>query len=157
MNIITIDYSMATQSMDIFFSGCRMGSHCPGCHNSEAWDFNVGSDWTSWITKIKNDICTFGGMIKRIFILGGEPLDQDHSELIKFLDSIYTDAVLTNDIELWLFTRYEINQVPDEFKNIFHYIKTGPYREELTVTDNISYGVRLATSNQKVLKKGLDY
>ena len=96
-------------------------------------------------------------MIKRIFILGGEPLDQDHSELIKFLDSIYTDVVLANDIELWLFTRYEINQVPDEFKNIFHYIKTGPYREELTVTDNISYGVRLATSNQKVLKKGVDY
>ena len=157
MNIITIDYSMATQSMDIFFSGCRMGSHCPGCHNSEAWDFNAGSEWTKWINKIKDDIRTFSGMTKRIFILGGEPLDQDHDELEKFLTTIFTDSVVEQNMELWLFTRYEIDQVPDRFKHIFHYIKTGPYREELTVPDNISHGVRLATSNQRVLKKGVDY
>lgn len=156
MNIITIDYSMATQSLDIFFSGCAMGQHCPGCHNSEAWDFNVGSDWMTWIDKIKYNVEHFNGMIKRIFILGGEPLDQDRTEFIKFMDTMFS-IILHTDIEQWLFTRYEMDQIPEEIKDMFDYIKTGPYKEELTVDNNIQYSVKLATSNQKIWKSGVDF
>ena len=152
MNVLCIDYSMATQSLDIFFSGCNMGHHCPGCHNSEAWDFSVGSDWSKWIEKINKNLAEFGPMISRVFILGGEPLDQDQNELKKFLGELRLSGK-----ELWLFTRYELEDISSEVKQIFDYIKTGPYREDLTVKDNISYGVRLATSNQKVHKKGVDY
>ena len=37
------------------------------------------------------------------------------------------------------------------------YIKYGSYKEELKCDNNIFYGVKLATSNQKMLKKGIDY
>lgn len=152
MNIITIDYSMATQSLDIFFSGCAMGSHCPGCHNSEAWDFSVGTPWLDWASKIQYNLREFDGMIKRVFFLGGEPLDQDARELRNFLDEIDW-----YEKELWLFTRYDLGQVPEDLMERFDYIKTGPYLESLATTDNISYGVRLATSNQKVNKRGVEY
>ena len=39
----------------------------------------------------------------------------------------------------------------------FDYIKTGRYREELKTTNHIEYSVVLASSNQHILKKGVDY
>lgn len=152
MNILTVDYSMATKSMDIFFSGCRMGKHCPGCHNSEAWDFSVGKDWRTWVDKITKDTTMFGGMFDKFFILGGEPLDQDLSEL-----SIFLNYLRNLGKEIWLFTRYELEEIPPDMKCKFEYIKTGPYREELSVKDYVCEGVTLATSNQKIWKYGRDY
>jgi glutaminase len=37
------------------------------------------------------------------------------------------------------------------------YIKTGRYIPELKVNENVHYGINLATSNQKIYKKGIDY
>ena len=90
-NIIAIDYSMATQSMDIFFSGCNMGKHCPGCHNAEAWDFNVGKDWKQWIFQINDNVKKFGPMIKRIFIIGL----RSSMALAEFLE-FYLNLILQN-------------------------------------------------------------
>ena len=42
-------------------------------------------------------------------------------------------------------------------KELCDYIKTGSYIEELKCDDNIQYGIKLATSNQKINKKGIDY
>ena len=147
-NIIAIDYSMATQSMDIFFSGCNMGKHCPGCHNAEAWDFNVGKDWKQWIFQINDNVKKFGPMIKRIFILGGEPLDQDPQQFMLFMD-----AIKEYKKELWLFTRYELKDIEPEVRKKFDYIKTGPYKEELSSSTHVCFNVRLATTNQRIWKQ----
>ena len=152
MNIIAIDYSMATQSLDIFLSGCK-SPHCEGCHNPESWDFNKGKPWTEWIHQIFSNVELFDGMVKRIFVLGGEPLDQDEDEL---KDMIAVLAGFTTK-ELWLFTRYSLDEVPDYIKRDCDYIKTGPYIEQLRDNNYISCGVRLATLNQRVNKRGVDY
>ena len=41
--------------------------------------------------------------------------------------------------------------------NVFDYIKCGSYKEELTTANHIEYGVVLASSNQHILKRGVDY
>ena len=59
--------------------------------------------------------------------------------------------------ELWVWTRYNLKDCPDFEKKLCDYIKTGEYNESLKCDDNIQYGIKLATSNQKINKKGIDY
>ena len=58
--------------------------------------------------------------------------------------------------ELWLFTRYELDDIDPKTRKVFDYIKTGRYLPELSTKDNICFGVRLATSNQCVWKQTFD-
>lgn len=145
MNIVVTDYSMATRSYDIFFSGCAAEPKCTGCHNPEAWDFNCGTPWRQWIFKINDDVLKFGALIDKFFILGGEPLDQDPEEFSNFID-----AISEYGKELWLFTRYEFDEIDESVKKKFAYIKCGPYKPELSVDNYVCCGVKLATSNQKI-------
>ena len=39
----------------------------------------------------------------------------------------------------------------------FDYIKCGRYKEELKTDDNIQYGIKLASSNQHIYRRGIDY
>jgi len=41
--------------------------------------------------------------------------------------------------------------------NLFDYIKCGRYEEELKTANHIEYGVVLASTNQHIYKKGVDY
>jgi hypothetical protein len=41
--------------------------------------------------------------------------------------------------------------------NLFDYIKCGRYEEELKTANHIEYGVVLASANQHIYKKGVDY
>lgn len=152
MNIISKDYSLATKSYDIFFSGCNMTVHCEDCHNPEAWTFSCGTDWTLHKKEIEENVNLFRPIIDKIFLLGGEPLDQDREEFIKCMDFLQT-----LNKEIWLFTRFDIKDIPEDLKQRFDYIKSGTYIPQLTVDDNIQYGVKLATSNQYIVKKGIDY
>lgn len=152
MRIVSTDYSMATKSYDIFLSGCNATPKCEDCHNPEAWDFKCGTDWKSHIAKINKAVLLFKNNIDKFFILGGEPLDQDREQFVLFITGLREYGK-----PLWLFTRFELNEIPEEIKEMFDYIKTGRYIPELSTKDNIQYGVRLATSNQKIYKKGVDY
>ena len=152
MNIAYIDYSPATKSLDIFFSGCK-GKLCSGCCNPELIDFNNGTDWKNWVDKIEKYCHEYKGLIDNIFLLGGSPTHQNIDEMYEFLGTIF----MLNGQKLWLFAREEINDIPELFKGLCDYIKCGPYIEELTCDENIQYGIKLATSNQKVYKRGVDY
>ena len=63
--------------VSIFLSGCPF--HCPGCHNSEAWDSDYGDErYTSEvIDELTNDL-TANGIQRNLSILGGEPLWEDN-------------------------------------------------------------------------------
>lgn len=152
MNIVTTDYSMQTRSYDIFFSGCLANPKCEGCHNAEAWDFSKGTDWKQHKEKIAKDLKDFGALIDRVFILGGDPLDQDLIELHEFLDFLEPF-----NIPSVLFTRYILDNVPLSIVSRVDYIKTGRYIPRLTVSDNTWYNIKLSTSNQRVWKRGVDY
>jgi anaerobic ribonucleoside-triphosphate reductase activating protein len=148
MNILYIDFTLKNKSLDIYVAGCNGNPHCKDCHNPESWDFDQGAEYNNkYISYIKRRIEEFDLLIDNIMIMGGEPLDQDYDELIKLL----SDLKKFNK-NIWLFTRYEIEEIPDEIIGYCNYIKTGKYIPELEVNDNIQNGIKLATSNQKIYK-----
>lgn len=150
MNIISTQYTLKYKSLEIVVSGCS-GNHCSGCHSPETWDFNIGTHYEQLIPKILKKIDESKDLIDWIWVYGGEPLDNNLEEL---KDLLY--EVKSKKKPIMLFTRYSIDEVPNDVKELCDYIKCGAYKKELTVDDNIQYGVKLATSNQKIYKKTLD-
>lgn len=85
----------------LFVQGCHF--HCKNCFNPETWDFSCGKEWT---LEVKNKFLELANRpyIKRISILGGEPLAEEN------LDDVLD---LVNEIRLsrprkiiWLYTGY---------------------------------------------------
>lgn len=146
MRIAGTQYSLNTKSFEIYVSGCK-GS-CRGCHNPELKDYDIGQPLTKELLQnIVAKIKDFDILIDNIWILGGEPLDQNLDELEWLLKELSKAGK-----PIWLFTRFSITEVPDNIKQYCDYIKCDPYIEELKTDDNIQYGIKLATSNQKIYK-----
>jgi anaerobic ribonucleoside-triphosphate reductase activating protein len=154
MNILATQYTLATKSFEIYVAGCKGQPHCKNCHNPESWDFNQGNRWSEeyYLSIIKPKIVEFSNMIRSIMIFGGEPLDQKHSELLSML---YDLKEFNKDI--WLFTRYNLEDIPKEIVDCCDYIKCGRYEENNTTDNHMEYGIKLATSNQHIYKQGVDY
>lgn len=150
MNIISTQYTLKYKSFEIVVSGCSgdNGKHCVGCHSPETWDFNVGTNFNDMIEKILKKIEEFSGLIDWLWIYGGEPLDNNIDDLENLLYELKS-----TEKPIMLFTRYSIDDVPSNIKELCDYIKCGAYKKELTVDDNIQYGVKLSTKNQKIYKK----
>lgn len=151
LRILATQYTLTTKSLEIYVAGCKGQPHCFGCHNPESWSFEQGDIYDSmyFVNRIKRKIEEFPSLVQNIMIFGGEPLDSDISELL-FECNIFK-------IPIWLFTHYEFNEVPKYMLNYCSYIKTGRYLPELKVDKNEWYGINLATSNQKIYKRGVDY
>lgn len=145
MNIVSTQFNLNNKILEIYLSGCY--GNCCNCHNPELKDFSIGDYYLDELLKIIQKINEFNSLIDNIWILGGEPLDQNHNELIKMLINLKQ----TNK-KIWLFTRYEIDEISEEIIECCDYIKTGKYIPQLTTDDNIQYGIKLATSNQKIYK-----
>lgn len=152
MNILSTQYTLSNKALEIYVAGCNGQPHCSNCHNPTSWDFNLGMDWREFIDEINDKCSNFLGLIENIMIFGGEPLDQYHDELEQML--VELDKI---ELPIWLFTRYSINEIPNFIKEYCTYIKCGRYEESLTTDTNIQYGIKLATSNQYIYKKGIDY
>lgn len=149
MNILATQYSLATKSFEIYVAGCSGSPHCFGCHNPESWDFNKGEIYNlQYWNKLNNKIIDFQNLINNIMIFGGEPLDQNHNDLFNLLYNLY-NAV---KIPIWLFTRYDIEDVPQFVKDTCLYIKCGKYDKDRITENNIQFGIKLASSNQKIYK-----
>jgi anaerobic ribonucleoside-triphosphate reductase activating protein len=129
-------------------AGCRGNPHCHNCHNPSTWSFNQGEKYnTGYYDKLKQKVSDFNNLIDNIMIFGGDPLDQNHDELIQLLLDLKSFKK-----DIWIFTRYEIDEIPKEIINLCDYIKTGRYIEELKTENNIYFNIKLATSNQKIWK-----
>lgn len=152
MNILSTQYTLSNKALEVYVAGCSGQPHCSNCHNPMSWDFDLGMDWRESIDEINGKCNTFSGLIDNIMIFGGEPLDQDLDELFFLIDDLL-DCKKT----IWIFTRYDLHDVPNYIKHTCDYIKCGRYIESLTTDNNIQYGIKLATSNQNIYKKGVDY
>lgn len=153
MNILASQYSLSQKSLDIYVSGCCGSPHCEDCHNPESWNFNLGTPYTEeYFRNIRNKVTNFNSMIDNIMIFGGEPNDQNKDELLHFLIDLKT-----LNKKIWLFTRYDLKDIPNFEYALCDYIKCGRYIPQLKTNENIKYGIKLATSNQIIYKKGLDY
>lgn len=136
--------------VSLFVQGCPI--HCDGCFNQSTWDFNGGKEWTD---EVKNKL--IGLMkrpyIKRISILGGEPLaDQNVSGITGLIDDIVTEKELGNlpdDFKIWLYTGYQLDD--DVSKQVIFrfvdYVVDGPYVQELR---DITLKFR-GSSNQRII------
>lgn len=147
--IVSTQFNLRNRALEIYFSGCKR--NCYGCHNPELQDFNKGIDYYKWLKQINLKLVEFDSIIDNVWILGGEPLDNDYWNIFEVILHIPKDK------QIWLFTGYDFEEVPLIFKIWCNYIKCGAYIEELKTSDNIQYGIKLATSNQKIYKKGKDY
>lgn len=144
MRILACEYSLRHKALELYLAGCK-GPHCPGCHNPETWSFDQGVPFdTVERMEITRKLGDFPRMIENIWVLGGEPLDQDHKALEELL------LFLRGFRPVWLFTRHEISEVPESILRHCSYIKTGRYDERKLVEDHVMYGVKLASSNQKI-------
>lgn len=128
-----------TASMTVWFAGCSF--RCENCHNPQLWE----KTWyTSMEPKLVCDIirksCAELGT-KYVVLLGGEPLQQDRKELLWLCT-----ALKQAGLKIWLYTGYDIDQVPHDIKKTLYTIKCGRYIEDLK-QDGFP-----ASSNQKVYR-----
>jgi len=131
--------------LEIYLSGCNRKEKCKGCHNPELWNFQYGRKLS--LDELKKIIIPKQKYLDTFVIMGGEPLHQKRENLIALLDFL-----IQFDKQIWLYTSYEINEVPKEIQQYCNYIKTGRYNEKLKTKSNIQYGIQLASSNQKIYK-----
>jgi anaerobic ribonucleoside-triphosphate reductase activating protein len=123
-------------ALDLFLSGCRRKEKCKGCHNPELWDFDNGirmdlEDIDKLISKKK--------VMDSVAVMGGEPLH--NSNLLQLLQMIKSKGK-----KVWLYTSYELSQIPKNIRDSCDYIKTGIYEEENRTTRE-SW---LASKNQSI-------
>ena len=153
MNIIDTQYTLDQKAYEIYVSGCAGNPHCEGCHTPWTWDFQIGKNWKEMKDRIRKTISSYSGLIDKVRIFGGEPLDQDMKEMESMLEFIHS---INSSLPIWIFTRYELEEALAKasfLETYVMFIKTGPYKPALGVKKNLQYGVNLATSNQKIWKK----
>lgn len=143
MNVVHTQFVMNKQRLEIYLAGCKgiNGVHCKGCHNPQSWDFNAGKeiDIEKLVTKAQNSF------VKNVFIAGGEPLDQDKEQLVVLLSALHQC-----NKPIWLFTRYSLGSISNDIMQYISYVKTGEYDEQLLTSDNVQFGVSLASTNQMI-------
>lgn len=87
--------------VSLFVQGCHF--HCKGCFNPETWDFDGGKEWTE---EVKEKFIKLAGReyIKRISILGGEPLcDENILEVMRLVSDLKR---LYPEKKIWVYTGY---------------------------------------------------
>lgn len=143
MNILASEYNLKHQALEVYVAGCMR--KCPGCHNPETWGFNQGTSASAWLQQNRWKLVQ--PIVHRVWILGGEPLDQPMPDLIRFMRTV--GGLVP---EVWLFTSYEAELIPENVLKLCTVIKTGAYREDLPATVDNRFGLTLSSSNQKLLK-----
>lgn len=118
--------------VSLFVQGCHF--KCKGCFNSETWDFNGGEEWND---KIQSKFIKLADRpyIKRISILGGEPLaDENVSDVLNLIKQI---KECFNDKQIWLYTGY----IWEDIVNINPKIATNAQLFRLSVITTVDYVV----------------
>lgn len=146
VTVTNIEYPSHTTtegaSVDIYLSGCYREPKCEGCHNPELWDVRAGEP--KKIFQIVNFIRGLPDrpLIDSIALLGGEPMHQNNIEYLLMGLSVLKKSV-------WLYTSYELTELPNFALFWCDFIKTGVYKED----EKTPIRSRLASYNQKIYKK----
>ena len=143
MNLLGTEVSISRGAFEIYLSGC-MAPHCMGCHNPESWDFTAGRPFTEDLLKqLLARLDRARPLIREVWILGGEPLDQPIDDLEWLVSAVHSAGY-----RVVLFTRYDLDKVPLRIRKHLYMVKTGEYVRELSSDNHIEYGIKLASTNQ---------
>lgn len=87
--------------ISLFVQGCPF--HCYNCFNPETWDFEGGKEWTE---EVENEFLELAKRpyIKRISILGGEPLAEENLDGV--LNLVNKIRLLCPEKTIWLYSGY---------------------------------------------------
>ena len=124
LTIIGSEFNPTHNAFEIYVSGCKR--HCPGCHNPEAQAFGKGKSARLWMNENRYKFMT--GTFSRVWILGGDLMDQAPYEAHEFIRDLR--KAMKPGVELWLWTGHEF-EVPLRILGEFDVVKTGAYREDL--------------------------
>lgn len=121
--------------------GCSRG--CSNCFNQYMKDEPIQYIEAQEIIKtIKNNIFNQG------IILGGLEWTEQPEEMMELIK-----LAQQNNLQIMLYTGMDEMQFRNTFPTLADiWIKVGRYNETLQCNDNVQYGVKLATSNQKIIK-----
>ncbi len=148
IRIAGTEYSLNNQSYEIYVQGCYR--NCNGCHNPDTHNFCGGKEYDiqDFIEETYHKIKPFIeiGMIKNLYVSGGDLLCQEQEVAERFSDSL--DFWFGSLVRLWLFTGAgEDESIPDWVWEHYDVVKMGMYREDLRNPD----GTFPASSNQKLI------
>ena len=98
--------------VSLFVQGCHF--HCHNCFNQETWDFNGGKEWNEetekqFLNLVDNE------NVKRVSILGGEPLESENLIPLSFLVSAIKSKYKNNK-KIWLYTGWTYENIVLEAK-----------------------------------------
>ena len=107
----------------LFVQGCHF--HCKNCFNQDTWRFDGGKEFTEevmdkFLKLVNRDF------IKRVSILGGEPLAKEN------IDGV--ESILKNikNKTVWVYTGYTFDKVKDKsVMKYIDYLVDGQYVDEL--------------------------
>lgn len=90
----------------LFVQGCHF--HCYNCFNPDTWDFNGGEEWTPKSEEVLLKLID-RPYIKRISLLGGEPLAEENlNGVLNLVDKI---RLLFPEKTIWIYSGYTWEQI----------------------------------------------
>lgn len=129
--------------VSLFTQGCSI--KCPGCFNSQLWDFNGGKLFTDDTLRTLLHL-TMEEYIDGLTILGGEPLDNDLEVINKIIRTIKTIPHKS----VWIYTGHTFESLTKEQKEAISdadFLVDGPFIAKLK---NIQLKFR-GSSNQRII------
>lgn len=107
----------------LFTQGCHF--HCKNCFNKSTWDFDGGKEFTKEtcgkFMKLVNR-----PFIKRVSILGGEPLAKEN------VDDVCNILKQIKDKQIWVYTGHTFETVKNyDIMKYIDYLVDGQYVDEL--------------------------
>ena len=146
IRIAGTEFSLKRKAFEIYIQGCSR--NCKGCHNPSTHDFNGGREVeiSSFFKDLDKKLKPFINdcLVKRIYVSGGDLLCWDEATVKEFGNYLMLYFV---DLETWLFTGAEPEELPYWIWWYFWVVKCGPYREDLRNPE----GTFPASSNQKLV------
>lgn len=145
LRIAGTEFNLKYNALEVYLSGCEEHP-CEGCHNKELWSFEEGEVFDfavmEKLREYKNN-----PLVKRVWVLGGEPTDHHLRYLYPLLFFLKE-----NFGEVWLWTRREFDEInPLLFRQV-DYVKTGMYLKSKPSYEEPLFGITLASDNQKIIK-----
>lgn len=144
--VISMRYA-SIRSMDIsngegvgvalFVQGCRF--QCKNCFNPDTWDFAGGKEWTNEVKERFLELVD-RPYIKRVSILGGEPLAEENLDGV--LDLVNKIRLSCPQKSIWLYTGYQIISVDGEYKKIIFNRGNENIMEQFSFPSTINHNKR---------------
>ena len=104
--------------VSVYLQGCDL--HCPGCHNSEIWDFDGGKEFTYNTLIAVEKALVANDITRSLCILGGEPFAQNNT----FTTGFIVQHIKTHmpNIKIYIWSGYTLEELKAKEDTQINYI-----------------------------------